>query len=110
MDKSKLVELKDSLQAKILKIIIPSAILSLIFIVLCVYGLMEELANPKYITIVMILSLPAIMGGTLYKIKIEIKKTNLHCTSCKATLELERIDSILESNVCIKCNNQAFEK
>jgi len=110
MDKSKLVELIDSVRARILKIIIPSAILSLIFIVLCVYGLMEELATPKYITIFMVLSIPAGIGFTMYKINGEIRKAGLNCKSCKTLFEFEEIDNILSSNVCTKCNEQAFDE
>ena len=110
MNKSKLVELKDSLQARILKIIVPSAILSLMFIVLGVYGLMEELANPNYILIIMVLSIPACIGVTMFKIQGAIKKAGLNCLSCKAIFEFEKMDNILETNVCTKCNKQAFDE
>ena len=109
MDKLKLVELKDALQAKVLKIIIPSAILSLLLIILCVYCLMEELANPNYIVGIMVLSIPVVIGFTMYKVNGEIRKADLYCKSCKALFELETIDTILDSNICSKCNKQAFD-
>jgi membrane-bound ClpP family serine protease len=109
MDKLQLIELKNSLQKRITKIIIPSAVISMIVVILCVYGISQEITNPDYLFIFLISFLPISIAITLYKVKAEIKKAGLKCFSCKVIFEFEIIDEIIESNVCSKCNQQAFD-
>jgi len=109
MDKSQLVELKSSLQKRITKIIVPSAIVTMIVVAFCAFGISQEIMNPDYLFIFLVSFLPVSIVITLYRVKTEIKKAGLNCLSCKVIFEFEKMDEIIETNVCSKCNKQAFD-
>jgi len=108
MDKSQLIELKTSLQKRLTKIIVPSAVISMIVVVFCTFGMSQEITNPKYLFIFLVSFLPISIMVTFLKVKAEIKKADLKCQSCNVIFDIEKIDEIIESNICSKCNKLAF--
>jgi membrane-bound ClpP family serine protease len=110
MRKSKLVELKNSLQSKILRIVIPSAIFSFVVVALCGYGMSQEIINPQYLFVILITFMVLSIGFTFYKVQAEIKLVSLNCLSCNDVFPFDSIDTIIESNICSKCNKQAFDE